>query len=85
MNASGVSFTPSCAALPLSAARAISRSVMSASSCWVTCGRLSQLACRRAPEMRWMRDSGLTSIAPNFAKSTSGTFGSDAAGRRGAP
>ena len=66
MKASGVSRTPSCVALPLSATRAMSRSVISASSCCVTCGRLIQLACRRAPEMRWMRDSGLTSTGAEF-------------------
>ncbi len=31
---------------------------MSASSNCVTCGMLTQLACRRGPEMRWMRVSG---------------------------
>ena len=84
MKASGVSRTPSCVALPFNATRAISKSVMSASSCCVTCGMLSQLACRRAPEIRWMRDSGLSSTAPNFAKSTSGTLGSADTGAGGA-
>ena len=32
---------------------------MSASSNCVTCGMLTQLACRRGPEILWMRDSGL--------------------------
>src|SRR5258707_1014082 len=76
MNTSGVSFTPSCAALSLSAARTASRSVMSASSYCVTCGRLIQLACSRAPEIFWIRDSGLTSTAPNREKSTCATLGS---------
>ena len=51
---------------------------MSASSNWVTCGMLTQLACRRGPEIFWIRDSGLSSIGPNFAKSTTGTRGSAA-------
>ena len=33
---------------------------MSASSNCVTCGMLTQLACRRGPEIFWMRDSGLS-------------------------
>ena len=76
MNASGVSLMPAFAASPLSLLRVSSSSVMSASSICQTCGTLSQLACRRGPEIFWMRPSGLTSIAPNFEKSTSGTFGS---------
>src|SRR5690606_21263901 len=51
-----------------------------ASSCCVTCGRLTQLACSRAPEMRWIRDSGRSSISPNLAKSTSRTLGRPAPG-----
>ena len=50
---------------------------MSASSCWVTWGMLSQAAWSRGPEILRTRDSGLTSTGPNFAKSTTGTFGSD--------
>src|ERR1700722_6492519 len=76
MNTSGVSFTPSCAALSLSAPRTASWSVMSASSYCVTCGRLIQLACSRAPEIFWIRDNGLTSTAPNREKSTCATLGS---------
>ena len=75
MNASGVSLMPSFAALSLSLLRVSSSSVMSASSICQTCGTLSQLACRRGPEIFWMRPSGLTSTAPNFEKSTSGIFG----------
>ena len=43
----------------LSATRSASSSVMSASSCWVTCGIIAQLRARLAPEIFWMRDSGL--------------------------
>ena len=49
---------------------------MSASSCCVTCGTLTQLACSRGPEIFWMRDSGSVSMRPYFAKSTAGTAGS---------
>ena len=55
-----------------SATRKASRSVMSASSNWVTCGIIAQLRARFAPEIFWMRDNGLVSIGPNFAKSTFG-------------
>src|SRR5579864_8256187 len=83
MKASGVSFTPAACALSLRLARSCSSSVMSASSNCVTCGMLTQLACRRDPEMRWMRDSGSSAVGPNCAKSTGGTSGS--AGRAAAP
>ena len=49
---------------------------MSASSCCVTCGTLTQLACSRGPEIFWMRDNGSVSMRPYFAKSTLGTAGS---------
>ena len=52
--------------------RNASSSVMSASSCWVTCGMLTQLRCRLAPESFLMRVSALVSIGPNLAKSTCG-------------
>src|SRR5271165_6556774 len=55
--------------------RNASRSVMSASSVWVTCGTFTQDACSRGPEMRLMRDSGTVSTGPNLAKSTTGTAG----------
>ena len=45
---------------------------MSASSWLVTCGIITQLRCRFAAEIFLIRDSGLTSIGPNFAKSTFG-------------
>jgi len=48
---------------------------MSASSNCVTCGMFTQLACRRGPEIFWMRDSGLVSTGPNFEKSTAGMVG----------
>ena len=49
---------------------------MSASSNCVTCGRFTQLACSRGPAIFWTRVRGLSSIGPNFAKSTTGTRGS---------
>src|SRR5579863_1901062 len=45
---------------------------MSASSLFVTCGIMTQLRCRFAPEIFLMRDSGFGSIGPNFEKSTFG-------------
>ena len=71
--------------------RKASISVMSASSCWVTCGIITQLRARLAPEIFLIRDSGLDSTGPNLAKSTCG-HGSrlspvppPAAAARGAP
>ena len=52
--------------------RSSSSAVISASSNWVTCGIIAQLRARLAPEIFWIRDSGLLSIAPNLAKSTFG-------------
>ena len=78
-NASGVSLMPRPAASCFMLARAASMSVMSASSNCVTCGRLTQLACSRGPEIFWMRVSGLRSTGPNAAKSTVGTFGNASA------
>ncbi len=78
MKASGVSLMPRLAARSLSDVRSFSSSVMSASSCCVTCGMLTQAACSRVPEIFWMRPSGLTSTGPKAAKSTSGTRGSAA-------
>src|SRR5690606_30333108 len=45
---------------------------MSATSLLVTCGIMTQLRCRLAPEIFLMRDKGLDSIWPNLAKSTLG-------------
>ena len=45
---------------------------MSASSNCVTCGIITQLRARLAPEIFLMRDSGRDSNGPNFAKSTFG-------------
>ena len=45
---------------------------MSASSNCVTCGIITQLRARLAPEIFLMRDSGFASTGPNFAKSTVG-------------
>ena len=50
-----------------------SSSVMSASSCCVTCGMVTQLRCRFAPDSFLMRDSGCVVTGPNFAKSTCGS------------
>src|SRR6266571_2804565 len=55
--------------------RNASSSVMSASSCWVTCGIETQLRCRNPPESFLIRDRGLVSTGPNFAKSTCGHSG----------
>ena len=60
---------------------------MSASSNCVTCGIITQLRARLAPEIFLMRDSGSVSIGPNFAKSTFGhgsRFERAAAGDAGA-
>ncbi len=45
---------------------------MSASSNCVTCGIITQLRARFAPEIFLIRDSGFDSTGPNFAKSTVG-------------
>ena len=45
---------------------------MSASSCWVTWGIITQLRARFGPLMRLIRDSGTRSIGPYLAKSTVG-------------
>ncbi len=45
---------------------------MSASSNCVTCGIITQLRARFAPEIFLIRDNGFGSIAPNFVKSTEG-------------
>ncbi|OGA05657.1 MAG: hypothetical protein A3D95_09985 [Betaproteobacteria bacterium RIFCSPHIGHO2_12_FULL_69_13] len=71
-NASMVSLKPRLSVSAVFALRNASSSVMSASSNCVTCGIETQLRCRFGPESFWMRESGLTSIGPNFAKSTSG-------------
>ena len=55
-----------------SCTRSASRSVMSASSWYVTAGIITQLRARFCAEIFLMRDKGLVSIAPNLAKSTFG-------------
>ena len=45
---------------------------MSASSNCVTCGIITQLRARLAPEIFLIRDSGTVSTGPNLAKSTFG-------------
>ena len=52
--------------------RNASISLMSASSNCVTCGIVTQLRCRFAPEIFFIRDRAFVSIAPNLAKSISG-------------
>ena len=52
--------------------RSASRSVMSASSLWVTCGMRTQLRARFAPEIFRIRDSGTTSTSPYLEKSIDG-------------
>ena len=75
MNASGVSLTPAPCALSFKPARSCSSSVMSASSNCVTWGMLTQLACRRGPDILWIRDNGSVLTGPYCAKSTAGTAG----------
>src|SRR5450759_2634851 len=72
MNASGVILMFCLAYSTPSSLRKASISVMSASSNCVMCGMVTQLRCRFAPDIFLMRDSGLVSIAPNLAKSTTG-------------
>ncbi len=72
MKASGVILMFCLAYSAPSSLRKASISLMSASSNCVTCGIITQLRCRLAPEIFLMRDSALVSIAPNLAKSTSG-------------
>ena len=50
---------------------------MSASSCCVTCGIVTQLRCRFAAESLRMRCSGWISVGPNFAKSICGGAATD--------
>ena len=71
-NASIVILMPAFSFSLLSWTRKASRSVMSASSNCVTCGIITQLRARLAPEIFLMRDSGFASIGPNLAKSTAG-------------
>ena len=42
-------------------------SVTSARSKFVTCGMVSQLRLRLAPEIVWIRDSGSRRTGPNFS------------------
>src|SRR5512133_1219340 len=72
MNASMLTFTPLFSFSLFNCTRKDSRSVMSASSWLVTCGIITQLRCRFAPEIFLIRDSGFDSTGPNFAKSTFG-------------
>src|SRR5467141_1855469 len=74
-NASMVSLKPPFSATWAFSLRKASSSVMSASSCWVTCGIETQLRCRNPPESFLIRDRGLVSTGPNFAKSTCGHSG----------
>ncbi len=71
-NASIVTLTPAFSYSLFSVTRKASSSVMSASSWFVTCGIITQLRCRFAPEIFLMRDRSLRSTAPNLAKSTTG-------------
>ena len=48
---------------------------MSASSCCVTCGIVTQLRCRLAPDNFLIRESARVSISPNLLKSTNGICG----------
>ena len=72
IKANGDSFTPSRSHSLLSFLRNSSSSVISASSCWVTCGIITQLRARFWPEIFLIRESSFTSTAPNLVKSTFG-------------
>ena len=74
MNTSGVIFTSSfCfSARMFCSLRNASRSVVSASSNWVTWGIMAQLRCRAGPEIFWIRVSSSSSTGPNLLKSTFG-------------
>jgi hypothetical protein len=60
-----VTLTSSCSALIC--LRKASRSVMSASSLWVTCGIMTQLRARTGPLIFLIRDSGTRSTSPYFS------------------
>ena len=70
-----VTLTPSRESSSLSCLRHASRSVMSASSLWVTCGIITQLRASTGPEIRWIRERSTRSISPNFEKSIDGHGG----------
>ena len=72
MKASMLTLTPLFSFSLFNCTRKASRSVMSASSWLVTCGIITQLRCRFAPEIFLIRDSGLLRSAPNLVKSTFG-------------
>ncbi len=65
-NASIVSFSPAFSFSLFSATRSASRSVMSASSCCVTCGIIDPVAREVRAGNFLMRDSGAFSVSPNF-------------------
>ncbi len=67
-----VSLMPAFSFSLLRPTRSASRSVMSASSNWVTCGIMTQLRARLAPEIFLIFDSGFDSISPNLEKSICG-------------
>src|SRR6266540_2171051 len=71
-NASIVTLTPLFSFSLLSWTRSASSSVISASSWFVTCGIITQLRARFAPEIFLIRDSGFDSTGPNLAKSICG-------------
>jgi hypothetical protein len=71
-NASIVTLMPDFSFSLLRRTRKSSRSVMSASSWFVTWGIITQLRCRLAPEIFLIRDRGLLSTGPNLAKSICG-------------
>ncbi|MNY02992.1 hypothetical protein D3C86_1355870 [compost metagenome] len=72
MKASMVTLTPDFSFSLFSCTRKASRSVISASSQFVTCGIMTQLRCRLAPEIFLMREIGLFSTSPKRVKSTFG-------------
>ncbi len=74
MKTTGVNFTSSLrfSASAFCCLRNASRSVISVLSKCVTCGIITQLRLRFAPEIFWMRPSSTSSISPNLLKSTFG-------------
>ncbi len=74
MKTTGVNFTSSLrfSASAFCCLRNASRSVISVLSKCVTCGIITQLRLRFAPEIFWIRPSSTSSISPNLLKSTFG-------------
>ncbi len=70
--ANNVSLTPRFSASTFIDLRKSSKSVMSASSNCVTCGAVTQLRCKFAPDNFLIRESGVVLMSPNLVKSITG-------------